>query len=133
MDTDTTIPSAFGLHETMDRLEAAVHAGGMTVFARIDHAAGATRAGLTLRLTVLLIFGSPQTGSILMQANQSIGLELPLRVLVWQDDGGNTWISSMNLVLLAERYGIVNSTIDRVVQAMTDSLNALMHTASGGV
>lgn len=132
MDTDTTIPSAFGPYETMDRLEAAVHARGMTVFGRIDHAEGATRAGLTLRPTVLLIFGNPQTGSILMQANQSIGLDLPLRALVWQDEHGRTWISSMNPCGLPERYGVVGSSIDHTVQAMTTSLKAIMHAASSG-
>jgi uncharacterized protein (DUF302 family) len=65
----------------------------MTVFARVDHAAGAKEAGLELRPTEVLIFGSAKAGTPLMQADQTIGIDLPLKVLVWQDVAGKTWIS----------------------------------------
>jgi len=133
MDADTIMQSSFGPHETMNRLEAAVQARGMTVFARIDHAAGATQAGLSLRPTILLIFGSAHAGTILMQANQSIGLNLPLRALVWQDEHGRTWISSISPAGLAERYRVVGPSIDHAVHAMTTSLEAVMHAASSAV
>jgi hypothetical protein len=79
----TTLPSAFGAKETMDRLQAEVKARGMTVFARVDHAAGAAQVGLSLRPTEVLIFGNAKAGTPLMQSNQSIGIDLPLKVLVW--------------------------------------------------
>jgi len=88
-----TLASAFGPKETMDRLEAAIRSKGMTVFARIDHAAGAASVGLVLRPTELLVFGNAKAGTPLMQVNQAIGLDLPLRALVWQDAAGVTFLS----------------------------------------
>ena len=82
-----TLPSSFGPKETMDRLEAAIKAKGMTVFARIDHAAGAAAAGLALRPTELLIFGNARAGTPLMQADQTIGIDLPLKALVYRRRG----------------------------------------------
>ena len=89
----TTIRSSFGPQDTMSRLEAAVQAKGMTVFARIDHAAGATAVGLPLPPTALLIFGNANGGTPLMQSVQTIGIDLPLKALVWQDASGATWLS----------------------------------------
>ena len=86
----TTIRSHFGPKETMDRLETAVKAKGLTVFARIDHAAGAASVGLPLRPTEVLIFGNARGGTPLMQSVQTIGIDLPLRALVWQDESGRT-------------------------------------------
>jgi uncharacterized protein (DUF302 family) len=88
-----TLASAFGPKETMDRLEAAIRSKGMTIFARIDHAAGAASVGLVLRPTELLVFGNAKAGTPLMQVNQAIGLDLPLRALVWQDAAGVTFLS----------------------------------------
>src|SRR6516164_462738 len=81
----TTIPSRFGPKETMDRLATEIQAKGMKVFARIDHARGAAEAGLTLRPTELIIFGNARGGTPLMQSVQTIGLDLPLKALVWED------------------------------------------------
>src|SRR5215470_11850564 len=86
----TTIPSARGPKDTMDRLEAEIKAKGMTVFARIDHAAGAAAVALALRPTELLIFGNARGGTPLMQSAQTIGIDLPLKALVWQDASGKT-------------------------------------------
>ena len=88
-----TRPSHYGAKETMDRLAAAVEARGMTVFARVDHAAGARSAGLELRPTELLLFGNPRGGTPLMQAAQTIGIDLPLQVLVWQDERLQVWLA----------------------------------------
>jgi uncharacterized protein (DUF302 family) len=93
MEGLTTIPSNFAPKETMDRLEAEISVRGISVFARIDHAAGAVEAGLVLRPTELLIFGNSRAGTPLMQSVQTIGIELPLKVLVWQDAAGKTWLS----------------------------------------
>jgi uncharacterized protein (DUF302 family) len=94
----------------MDRLEAQVKARGMSVFARIDHAAGASSAGLALRPTEVLIFGNPAGGTPLMQAAQTIGLDLPLKVLVWQDASGESWLSYNDPVWLARRYRLADET-----------------------
>src|SRR5215831_5438365 len=88
-----TVKSAFGPQETMNRFEAEVRARGMTVFAHVDHAAGAAAAGLSLRPTDLLIFGTAKAGTPLMESVQTAGIDLPLKVLVWQDASGSTWLS----------------------------------------
>ena len=101
----TTIRSSFGPQDTMDRLEAAVKAKGMTVFARIDHAAGAAEAGLPLRPTAVLIFGNAKAGTPLMQSVQTVGIDLPLKALIWQDTSGDTWLSYNDPAWLAQRHG----------------------------
>jgi uncharacterized protein (DUF302 family) len=88
-----TIKSYFGPEETMNRYEATVRAKGMTVFAHIDHGAGAASAGLSLRLTDLIVFGNARAGTPLMQSVQTIGIDLPVKALVWQDESGATWLS----------------------------------------
>src|SRR5258705_10140439 len=98
MDRDglTTIQSRYPPKEPMQRLETAVKSKGMTVFAHIDHAAGAAEVGMTLRPTDLLIFGSPEGGTPLMQSAQTIGIDLPLKALVWEDAKGHVWLVSQN-------------------------------------
>ena len=88
-----TLESAYGPKDTMNRLEAEVKAKGLTVFARIDHDVGAAEVGLPLRPTAVLIFGNAKGGTPLMQAAQTIGIDLPLKALVWQDAAGKTWLS----------------------------------------
>ncbi len=119
-----TIQSHYQPKETMQRLEAAVKAKGMTVFAHIDHAAGAAEVGLTLRPTDLLIFGAAEGGTPLMQSAQSIGIDLPLKALVWQDEKGTTWLSYNDPVWLAERHGGASGA-DAVVHAVTGALKAV--------
>ena len=86
----TSIESTFGPKETMDRLEAEIHQKGMNVFARIDHAAGAANVGLALAPTELIIFGNARGGTPLMQSVQTVGIDLPLKALVWQDAANKT-------------------------------------------
>ncbi len=100
----TTIKSGHGPQETMNRLEAAVKAKGMTVFARIDHSAGASAVGLSLNPTEVLIFGNARGGTPLMQLVQTIGIDLPLKALVWQDASGDTWLSYNDPAWLAQRH-----------------------------
>ena len=102
----TTVKSSYAPQETMNRLEAAVKAKGLTVFTRIDHAAGASAAGLSLRPTELLIFGNAKGGTPLMQAVQTIGIDLPLKALVWQDAAGDTWLSWNDPAWLTARHGV---------------------------
>jgi len=104
-----TIRSNYGPKETMDRLESEVKGKGLTVFAHVDHAAGATAVGLTLDPTDLLIFGNAKGGTPLMQAVQTIGIDLPLKILVWQDAPGQTWLSYNDPHWLAKRHGIDGS------------------------
>ena len=106
VDGLTTIRSAFGQEETVRRLEAAIEASGMTLFAHVDHAAGAAAAGMSLRPTDLLIFGAAKGGTPAMQATQTMGIDLPLKALVWRDAEGTTWLSYNDPGWLAERHGI---------------------------
>ena len=119
-----TIKSAFGPEETMSRLEAEVRAKGMTVFAHIDHAADAAAVGLPLRPTDLLIFGNAKGGTPLMQSVQAIGIDLPLKALVWQDAAGTTWLSYNDPAWLAHRHA-VGEPAEAAVKAMTAALHAL--------
>jgi uncharacterized protein (DUF302 family) len=110
IDGLTTIKSGLGPRDTMDRLAAEVTSRGMSVFARIDHAAGAASVGMTLRPTEVLIFGNAKGGTPLMQAVQTIGLDLPLKALVWQDEAGDTYLTYNDPVWLARRHGIAGET-----------------------
>jgi uncharacterized protein (DUF302 family) len=117
----TTVPSNFGPKETMDRFEAEIRAKGMTVFARIDHAAGAAEVGLPLRPTELLIFGNAKGGTPLMQANQRSGIDLPLKALVFEDGAGKVWLAYNDPRWLAQRHGLgeaVSPTIDGMAVAL---------------
>ena len=125
----TTMRSTHGPTDTMNRLEAAVKAKGMTVLARIDHAAGAAEVGLSLRPTELLIFGNAKTGTPLMQSIQTIGTDLPLKALVWQDGSGNTWLSYNDPSWLAKRRGLGHE-VEARVRAMAAALDAVARTAT---
>jgi uncharacterized protein (DUF302 family) len=99
-----SIRSGFAAAETMVRLQEAVRAKGLTIFAHVDHAAGATDVGLPLRPTDLLIFGNARGGTPLMQAAQTSGIDLPLKILVWTDADGVTWVSYNDPQWLAGRH-----------------------------
>jgi uncharacterized protein (DUF302 family) len=102
---------------------------GLTVFARIDHAAGATAVGLSLRATEVLIFGYAKGGTPLMNSVQTIGLDLPLRALVWQDASGKMWLSYNDPAWLAKRHGIGSET-EPAVSNMAVALNAVAKAAT---
>jgi uncharacterized protein (DUF302 family) len=119
-----TLASAYSVKETIDRLEAEATAKGLTVFARIDHAAGASAASLSLRPTELLIFGNAKGGTPLMQAAQAIGIDLPLKALAWEDATGKVWLNYNDPVWLAERHGIAPQTTP-VTQTLAGVLAAL--------
>ena len=125
----TTLPSNHGPKDTMDRLEAEVKAKGMSVFARIDHAAGAAAAGLSLRPTELLIFGNAKGGTPLMQSTQTIGIDLPLKALVWQDGAGRTWLSYNDPAWVAKRHGL-RSESEATVATLAAALHAVATTAT---
>jgi uncharacterized protein (DUF302 family) len=101
-----TVKSAHSAKDTMDRLESAVKQKGLNVFARIDHAAGAAKIGKKLRPTELLIFGNPQGGTPFMECGQTVGIDLPLKALVWQDESGQVWLGYNDPAYLATRHGV---------------------------
>jgi uncharacterized protein (DUF302 family) len=101
----------------------------MTVFAHIDHAAGAAAVGLPLRPTELLIFGDARTGTSLMQSNQLAGIDLPLKVLVWQDAAGIAWLSYQDPVFLAQRHGLDDAGKTKA-RAMAAALQAIANKAT---
>ena len=125
-----TLRSNYGPKDTMDRLEAAVKAKGLTVFAHVDHAAGAAAVGLPLRPTDLLIFGNARGGTPLMQSIQTIGVDLPLKILVWQDDADNTWLSYNGPGWLAKRHGAGHDA-EATIAALSGALQALARSATG--
>ena len=102
------VESLRGAKDTMDRLESVAKDRGLTVFARIDHAAGAARVGRKLRATEVLIFGNPQGGTPFMECAQSVGIDLPLKALVWQDEAGKVWVGYNDPAHLAARHGVAS-------------------------
>ncbi|MGL5005389.1 MAG: DUF302 domain-containing protein [Casimicrobium sp.] len=106
---------------TMDKFEAIVKEKGMNVFARVDHAAGAARINKTLRPTELIIFGNPQGGTPFMECAQSVGIDLPLKALVWEDKDGQTWIGYNDPKYLAARH---KTECAGVVDNMSKALGA---------
>ncbi len=130
MDGLTTLPSRFGAKETIDRLEAEVRATGMTVFARIDHAAGAQQAGLTLLPTELIIFGNARAGTPLMQVDQTFGIDLPLKALAWEDAAGKAWLSYNEPAWIAQRHE-VGADGTPLLRAMTGAIAGVAKKAAG--
>jgi uncharacterized protein (DUF302 family) len=128
MEGLTSIRSSFGPKETMDRLQAEIRALGMTVFARIDHAAGAAEVGLTLAPTELIIFGNARGGTPLIQAAQTVGIDLPLKALVWEDASGKTWLSYNEPGWIAQRHSVANA--EQVVSKMAAALSAISRKAA---
>jgi uncharacterized protein (DUF302 family) len=116
-----TLVSVHDVATTLARLTGVLEAKGVSVFARIDHAAGAAGVGLTLRPTTLVIFGNPAAGTPLMQAGQTVGIDLPLKALVWQDVDGTTHLSYNDPAWIAARHGVGNETRQAV-----DALSAAM-------
>jgi uncharacterized protein (DUF302 family) len=125
----TICASTFGPSETVDRLAAAVAKHGMAVLARIDHAAAAAAVGLDLRPTSLLIFGNARAGTPVMQQAQTLGIDLPLRALVWEDENGLTWLAYNDPAWLWQRHGEGDGA-EKVVAAMTEVLAAVSQQAT---
>lgn len=100
------LKSPYGAKETMNRLEDLVKQRGLTVFARIDHAAGAAGIGKTLRPTEVIIFGNPQGGTPFMECAQTVGIDLPLKALVWQDASSQVWLGYNDPEYLGKRHEV---------------------------
>jgi uncharacterized protein (DUF302 family) len=124
-----TIRSQHSVKVTIDRLESDLKAAGVSIFARIDHAAGAASVGMELRPTELLIFGNPRAGTPLMQAKQTIGIDLPLKVLAWEDADGAVWANCNDPAWLAARHEIGEAAAP--VRALAAALTKFTEAAAG--
>jgi len=100
------VKSPYSAKATMDKFELIVKEKGLNVFARIDHAAGAAKVDKTLRPTEVLIFGNPQGGTPFMECAQSVGIDLPLKALVWEDTSSQVWLGYNDPMYLAQRHGV---------------------------
>ncbi len=105
------LKSPHSAKETMNRLEEQVKAKGLNVFARIDHAAGAAKIGKTLRPTEVLIFGNPQGGTPFMECAQTVGIDLPLKALVWEDASAQVWLGYNDPAYLAKRSDVADCAV----------------------
>ena len=124
----TTVVSATSFDSTLARLERAAVARGVNIAARIDHAAAARKANLTLRPTTLVIAGNPAAGTPLMQADQTMGVELPLRFLVWQGEDGKARVSYDPVKAIAARHKITGR--DELLTRMTGAIDAIVAAAT---
>ncbi len=122
-------PSAHSVAQTLDRMEAVLKKKGIRVFARVDHQKNAEGVGLTLRPTSVLIFGNPKMGTPLMDSAQTAGIDLPMKVLAWQDADGKVWLAYNDPAYLTGRHGItdrdaVKTKMAGALKAMTDQATA---------
>jgi uncharacterized protein (DUF302 family) len=122
------LPSVHGVSQTIERLRGLLGQKQIQVFAHIDHAAGAKDVGLALRATEVLIFGNPRAGTPLMQSQQTIGLDLPLRVLVWEDEAGKTWLAYRRVESLARQHHVTGR--EEAVKTLDGGLAALARAAT---
>ncbi len=122
----TNVKSSHDVKTTADRLEAVLKEKGMTVFLRVNHSEGARNVGKQLRPTELVIFGNPKVGAPLMQCGQTIGIDLPQKALIWQDENGQVWLTYNDPRYLAKRHGIdgCQPVLDKVQNALKNFAKA---------
>jgi uncharacterized protein (DUF302 family) len=108
------LSSPYSVPETLQRLESVVKAKGLAIFCRVDHSGEAARAGLKMNPTQLLIFGSPKAGTPLMVASPTLAIDLPLKALVWEDEGGKVWVSYNTSEYLKERHNIPDEMVKNI-------------------
>lgn len=128
-DTLLRTQSSLAVAPTVVRLRTAAESRGLTIFAEVDHAANARAVDLSLAPSTLILLGNPRAGTLLMQCDPAVAADLPLRMLVWEDAEGRTWVGHSDARLLASRYDLVacQETIDRIVGV----LEALRREAAG--
>jgi uncharacterized protein (DUF302 family) len=124
----TCLESCYPVQTTVNRLEAFLKSKGVDIAARIDHAAAAKKKGLELRPTEVLVFGNPAVGTHLMLSRPSIALDLPLRVVVWQEPDGTVWLGYHDVADMVQRYGIADRA--DVVALMRAGLAAALRHAT---
>ncbi len=125
-----TVLSRRSVGDTIDALVAIVEAAGLTVFARIDHGAGAAEAGLALRPTQLLVFGNPNAGTPLMQENQVSGIDLPMKALAWEDANGEVWITYPDAGWIGARHGL-GPDVAEAIAAIRSATSKMIVQAAG--
>ncbi len=108
------IGSPFNVDETVARITRTLEARGVRLFAQIDHSGDAARVGLAMRPTQLLIFGNPAAGTPLMLAAPTLAIDLPLKLLISEDEGGHTWIAHNSLAYLKERHGVPDALLSKI-------------------
>jgi uncharacterized protein (DUF302 family) len=121
-------PSKHSVKETLDRLTETLKSKGITPVARVDHAAAAKAAGLELKPTEVLLFGNPKLGTPLMQTNRHSAIDLPMKVLAWEDDAGRVWIAYTPPETLKARFKIEGR--DEVLKSMAGALEAFTNAAA---
>lgn len=117
----TTTQSDYSVKVTIDRVASIVESKGLTVFARIDHADNAAKQGLQLRPTELIIFGNPKAGTVLMQNNQTSGIDLPVKALAWQDEEGKVWLTYNDTNWIANRHCLSEKSAS-VIKAIEEGM-----------
>jgi len=108
------VASSRSVPETLKKLEATIEARGLKVFTLIDHSGEAEKAGLKMRPTQLLIFGSPKGGTPVMVAAPTLAIDLPLKTLVWEDADGKVWVSYNTPDYLQQRHGIPTDLVKNI-------------------
>ena len=121
--------SNYSVKETLDRLAAALEKKGIKVVARINHGANAKKVDMNLRATELLIFGNPKLGTPLLNSNQTVGIDLPMKALAWEDEKGQVWLTYNDPAYITSRHGI--SDKDEVKNKMAGALDKLTSAATG--
>jgi uncharacterized protein (DUF302 family) len=124
-----TIESHRSVKDTIDRICGIVESRGLKVFARIDHAKNAEGVGLQLRPTELVIFGDPKVGTLVIQDKQSAGIDLPVKMLAWEDASGKVWLTYNSAEWIAERHGLSPQS-DATIKAIADAMSRLSNVAT---
>jgi len=115
----TNRPSNHSVEQTVERLKSILQSKGVTLFALVDHSGEAEKVGMKMRPTKLLIFGSPKTGTPLMLAAPSIAIDLPLKILAWEDGQGRVWLSYSTPEYLKERHGLPQELLQNIAVVET--------------
>jgi uncharacterized protein (DUF302 family) len=118
------LPSHHSVDQTVEKLKAILAAKGVTLFALVDHSGEAEKAGLRMLPTKLLIFGSPKAGTPIMLAAPSSAIDLPLKVLIWEDGQGKVWVSYNSPAYLKERHGIPQELMQNIAVVETLAVKA---------
>ena len=114
-----TIPSGHSVDQTVEKLKGILQAKGVALFALVDHSGEAEKVGMKMRPTKLLIFGSPKAGTPLMLAAPSSAIDLPLKILIWEDAQGKAWISYNSPEYLRERHGLPHELLQNIAVVET--------------
>jgi len=127
-DGMVSVPSAYNVRETGDRVESILHEQGMTIFNRIKHSESAGKVGIEIPETELIIFGNPKVGSRLMKCRQSAAIDLPLKALIWEDEKADVWLSYNDPRYLEKRHDI--SGCEEIISKIEKALAGIAKSAS---